>query len=117
MSSSDVDWMFEQAFEMEGFGMSDTTQLTLREREKLRNSERRKVVHAIDVLTNYIKWHMREDLAERHIQELYLMKTQLLLLIQNQHIKDADYAKYKTKQDLGQGAGKYNADKLNSGDF
>lgn len=79
----------------------------LSDREKLRNSERRRVEHAVDVLQEMFKKHMRIDISERHVQELYVMKTQLLLLIQNQHIKDADYAEYKSKRSFLPPSGGY----------
>lgn len=72
--------------------------LSVRDRTKLRVNEQRKLEHACKVLEDLIGRHMN-DMAQAHgLHELHVLQMQLTTLIKNQHIKDADYAGYKTRK-------------------
>lgn len=70
----------------------------VQKRAALRLNEQSRADHAFAVLEALIEKHwtvVGEVLKERDLQELYMLRTRLLHAIKNQHIKDADYAKYK----------------------
>lgn len=66
--------------------MHDLTGLT--ERRKLRESERRKLQHACDVLLALIKKHMPDEVGEHEAAEVYNIRARLDGLIKHQHVID-----------------------------
>lgn len=65
------------------------------ERAKLRANEQRKVDHAYNTLKDLMLKHRMD---EHDGAELYAIMCRLTHAIQNQHIKDERYAKYKAQR-------------------
>lgn len=64
-------------------------------RAALRNSELRKLNHAIDVLTALCNKHDPGQNGERQVAELEGLKARMTQLIRNQHIIDPEYAAHR----------------------
>lgn len=74
--------------------------LNPKQRERVRVNEQKRLEHACAVLEELVGKHM-SDMTQAHaLHELHVLKMQLELFIKNQHIKDADYAKYKLSKAL-----------------
>lgn len=70
----------------------------VQQRAAVRANEQRRVEHAIEVLRELVERHATDPIdMELDLQELHMLKVQLLHKIKHQHIKDADYAKFKLK--------------------
>lgn len=71
----------------------------VQQRAALRANEQRRAEHAFEVLKELVTKHGDDPISmELDLQDLHLLKVQLLHKIKNQHIKDERYAKYKATQ-------------------
>lgn len=67
----------------------------LQKRAAVRNSEQRRLEHAIETLTELSNKHDPGQNGERQVAELEGLKQRLTQLIRNQHIIDPDYAAHR----------------------
>jgi hypothetical protein len=72
----------------------------LNDRTKLRASQQRKLEHACGVIEELIGLHMPDDLAEREVAELSMVKMRLMVLIRHQHVKDREVAEARITDEL-----------------
>lgn len=67
----------------------------LKARAAIRNSEHRRMLHAMETLEELLRKHFPGALGEHYTADLAAMKAHLTETIRNQHIIDPNYAAHK----------------------